>query len=933
VFSPTEWSTLKVSCDAFPVERGRPVLFPVRLRGTEALGKLFRYTLDMATIYSPAVSQLDSSGRVVLEKLLGKKVTVSIEFDGKGRSVLGIASYGGTANAGAGVRKISGIISKAELTGADDRHLYYRLVVRSALWLTTKSSRSRIFQNKSVLDITSDVLRDYPVAYEMKVSAFKLQDGYPRRDFIRQMWESDFDFLTRLWREWGLYYFEDEERLVLCDAPQFHQPHGNAYDSIRYHAPGAGRIDEEYISSLKPARRVTTSKVSMVDYDYTRGPQALAEVHYVYEDRDGYDDRHPAEERHWGDYSQPLAGSTGLSGQPNRYLEEASYLAGVRAYAFYSRSARLRGRGNLLGLKTGRTFTLTDHPEPTLNAEYLVVSTTIDIHNASGATRSAGTPDEHQFQCATNFELQPRHRYFRNRPKTKPHCYPETAVVVGPKDQTTWVDAYGRVKISYLWDIDRPKDANASCWIRVSSSWQGQSFGSIFVPRIGEEVTINYHEGDPDKPYIVGRMVNRLNQPPWKLPANHALSGTRTRDLAGLQANQIVADDTPGKLQVQVSSDHAQSRLVLGHNTRIDGNEGRKEERGEGWELATDSWGVARANRGLLVTTETRSGATAPVKDMGETVQRLTQARELHEDMAQLAQQHKAQDARASQRDATQTIKKQNDALRGGTLTRDNPSPEMTRPDLLLASAAGLATTAADSTHQASMNDHAVTAGRDYSLSAGRSYHASVRGSISLFAYQDGMKFMAARGRIDVQAQGDEMGLAALKDVTVTSSNGRVVITAAKEVWIGAGGSYIQINGDGIINGSPGPIIGKGAWWDVPGPDSKRMSMPVMPVAPLAQSFTHVYSQTFDVSTIATNLGIGPVLANLPYRVYLPDGTLQQQGMLTEGETIAAQTSMPTKVKCEIGAGEWGVAENEYDGLELDDRNEAHLSSDNAEHA
>ncbi|MFL9896465.1 DUF2345 domain-containing protein, partial [Paraburkholderia sp. RL17-381-BIF-C] len=280
---------------------------------------------------------------------------------------------------------------------------------------------------------------------------------------------------------------------------------------------------------------------------------------------------------------------------------------------------------------------------------------------------------------------------------------------------------------------------------------------------------------------------NRLNQPPWKLPANHALSGTRTRDLAGLQANQIVADDTPGKLQVQVSSDHAQSRLVLGHNTRIDGNEGRKEERGEGWELATDSWGVARANRGLLVTTETRSGATAPVKDMGETVQRLTQARELHEDMAQLAQQHKAQDARASQRDATQTIKKQNDALRGGTLTRDNPSPEMTRPDLLLASAAGLATTAADSTHQASMNDHAVTAGRDYSLSAGRSYHASVRGSISLFAYQDGMKFMAARGRIDMQAQGDEMGLAALKDVTVTSTNGRVVITAAKEVWIGAG--------------------------------------------------------------------------------------------------------------------------------------------------
>jgi type VI secretion system secreted protein VgrG len=110
-------------------------------------------------------------------------------------------------------------------------------------------------------------------------------------------------------------------------------------------------------------------------------------------------------------------------------------------------------------------------------------------------------------------------------------------------------------------------------------------------------------------------MVNRLRQPPWKLPANHALSGTRTRDLAGFQANQIVADDTPGKLQVQVSSDYAQSRLIVGYNTRIDGNKGRKEARGEGWELATDAWGVLRANQGMVISTETRAGATAPVKD------------------------------------------------------------------------------------------------------------------------------------------------------------------------------------------------------------------------------------------------------------------------------------------------------------------------------
>lgn len=871
MYRPSQLRTLSVSCDALPVDRGEPILCPVRLRGTEALGKLYRYTLDLATAHPAGQSLYDSKLRIDPDKLTGADIEIAIAFDGKGIFMSGIPGDSSTGNVGAGVRKISGIIARAEMTGVDDRRTYYRLVVRPALWLTTKTSRSRIFQNKSVVDITYDVLRDYPIVFDMWVSALGLKDDYPPRDFVRQMWESDFHFLTRLWREWGIYYFEDNDRLVLCDRPGVHRPHENAYDSIRYHAPGGERIDEEYIYRLKASRRLTAARVTTVDYDYTRGPQKFVEDH------DAYGKLDKAEECHWGDYSQPLAGAMGLSGQPNRYLEEARYLAGVRARALYSRNARLRGRGNLLGLKTGRTFFLTDHPEPEVNGEYLVVSTTLDIRNAGDATVPTRTRGESQFQCETDFVLQPPDRYFMNRPKKKPRCHAETAVVVGPKDQTTWVDAYGRVKICYLWDLDRPQDVNASCWVRVSSPWQGNSFGSIYVPRIGQEVTINYHEGDPDKPYIADRMVNRTNQPPWQLPANYALSGTRTQDLKGLQSNQIVADDTPGKLQMQLSSDHAQSRLVVGYNTRIDGNKGRTEPRGEGWELATDAWGVARANKGLLVTTETRSGATAPMKDMGETVQRLAQARELHEDMAQLAQQHKAQNARASQRDATQTIRTQNDAVRGGTLTHDNPSPEMSRPDLLLASAAGLATTAADSTHQASVNDHAVTAGRDYSLTAGRSYHASARGSISLFAYQDGMKFMAARGRIDVQAQGDEMGLAALKDLTITSTAGKIVISASKEVWIGAGGSYIQINGDGIVNGSPGPILEKGASWDAPGPDTKLMPVPFLP-----SSDEEVVEQSFSL----LHDGVGPV-DGYRYDLYSDGNDLHtSKGEYSDGESV-----------------------------------------------
>ncbi|OWJ56636.1 hypothetical protein BWU74_29380 [Paraburkholderia caledonica] len=126
----------------------------------------------------------------------------------------------------------------------------------------------------------------------------------------------------------------------------------------------------------------------------------------------------------------------------------------------------------------------------------------------------------------------------------------------------------------------------------------------------------------------------------------------------------------------------------------------------------------------------------------------------------------------------------------------------------------------------ASANDHAITAGRDVSVSSGRSLFASVRGAFRVFAYQLGMKLIAAKGRVDIQAQSDQMALAALKDLTISSTDGRIVLTAAKEVWIGAGGSYIQINGSGIVNGSPGAILERGAAWDVPGPDAQLRNFP-----------------------------------------------------------------------------------------------------------
>jgi type VI secretion system secreted protein VgrG len=163
------------------------------------------------------------------------------------------------------------------------------------------------------------------------------------------------------------------------------------------------------------------------------------------------------------------------------------------------------------------------------------------------------------------------------------------------------------------------------------------------------------------------------------------------------------------------------------------------------------------------------------------------------------------------------------------------------------------------------------------------------------------------------------MKLAALKDFTISSTDGRVVITASKEVWIGAGGSYIQINGSGIINGSPGPILEKTPSWDKPGASSQRVPLPVMPVTPLVQNPADLYTQTFDLNSVVANQGDGLAITNQPYRIYLPDGTLKQQGMLSDGATLTVSTPEPVKVKCEIGAGDCEVIEAAYDHHQLED--------------
>ncbi|MGS0740360.1 DUF2345 domain-containing protein [Glaciimonas sp. GG7] len=286
-------------------------------------------------------------------------------------------------------------------------------------------------------------------------------------------------------------------------------------------------------------------------------------------------------------------------------------------------------------------------------------------------------------------------------------------------------------------------------------------------------------------------------------------------------------DDTEGNIQTQLKSDHQHSQLSLGHITRIDGQVGRKDGRGQGFELRTDGHGAIRAKDGLLISTEARHQAQDHITDLGETAQRLISAQSHQDSLGALAQQHDALDAEDHNAIAS-VLKQQNDAIQGsGGETKEGHFPELAEPHLILASPAGIATTTPHSTHIASGEHLALTSGKNTSLSVGQRLVASVKKGMRLFTHKDGIKATAASGDIDLQALKDSINLLAKLNITHTAN--RITIEAKEEVVINGGGSFTRWNASGITNGTNGSWTTHAAGHAQLGPQSVESLLPEIP--------------------------------------------------------------------------------------------------------
>ncbi|MGG1946316.1 type VI secretion system Vgr family protein [Trinickia sp. NRRL B-1857] len=720
-------------------------------------------------------------------------------------------------------RYFNGYIFSFRLVKTDGGVASYEAEMGPWVRYLTLRKNNRLFADQAIHSQSADIFGDYGA---LAVWDWKVRERDPAMPMACQFDEHDHNYVHRRWEHRGFCYWYEhtarEHKLIVSDPTRDEPAIDGPTPKIPYQDE-TGSEEADGIRSWSLIHESTSTHIAESRTDFK---------HFGLNARSGgfVDSRTDA----WkGSGKQKLemyryAGSFG-----HQNTEDGQKLTDVQVEAIEATARRWEAEGNNRFVMPGRWFQLTDYfghsiSDDKYDDEYLI---TCAYHLATNNyLQGVGVPATYsnRFRCVhLRTPWRPARGY--NSIDTR-ILAPQTARVVGPEGESLYTDEYGRVLVQFHWD----REGNHTTWVRVSSGWAGGNQGMTALPRIGSEVIVMWLDGNPDHPIVTGRLFGRDNMSAWRLPHQRALTGIRSRELVGDQGNQdvgrsnhLILDDTANSIQTQLRSDHAVSQLSLGSITRIDDWQGRLDARGEGFELRTDAVGAIRSGKGMLVSTEIRPTGKSHIADVSEPASRLVQAQRQHEELGKLAQQHRAQDSGGDQIGVADALRIQVDSISGRPGVRgDSSFPELNEPHLLLAAASGLQATTPATVHISGEQHIALTAGRSLSITARKSLLASVLDKISLFAQNLGIKLFAAKGAVELQAQSGEMALMALKDISISSTDGRVVITAAKEVWIGAGGSYVQINGSGITNGSSGPIVEKTPKWSKQGADAQVPSFP-----------------------------------------------------------------------------------------------------------
>ncbi|MEN8406556.1 type VI secretion system Vgr family protein [Acinetobacter seifertii] len=732
--------------------------------------------------------------------------------------------------------RTTGIITGASQGQSDGALTLYKLAVSDPTYLWHKRRNSRVFMNKSVKEISEILFQEWQgksplFASSLTLDLSGLKQTYDVRPFVMQLNESDYDFLTRLWRSEGISWLIDEAELTVASNTDDIQPQklrliddNNQYQAltrraIRYHRSSATEQSDS-MTSLMADRSLQPTSVFVQRWqsDVLQQTDGAGSVQSKHQHSSNYDNQSLSLEEAWH-YSpawmQDLNGEDGATSASNQQLEKFNH--NLSAY-YDAQSKQFIAKTTVRDTQVGYWFELNEHPEidqhESTDKEFLIVGK--NYYNQNNLPKDLNQQiqtlvQQSDWQATNTDERQANQLILQRRhipttpaynPQThSPATHPQRAKVVGPEGEEIYVDEWGRIKVRFLFtrSDDHSHDGGAgtnnndtdSAWIDVLTPWAGEGYGARFLPRIGEIVVINFFNGDIDRPFVMGRVHEAQRHPTkfdtkGKLPDTKKLSGIRSKEVSGGGFGQLRFDDTTGQISTQLQSSHGASQLNLGKLSHPK-DKAESEDRGEGFEVRTDQWGALRAGQGLLVSTHKQDNAKGEHLDAEVAKKQLEGSQTNSKALSDIAKNQKTDEIESIEqlKDFASQIQQQ--------------IAKFEKALLLLSSPDGIALSTSEDIHISADAQINQVAGDSINISTQKNVIAHAQNKISLFAAQSGLKAVAAQGKVEIQAQADALDVLSKLGITISSTDDKVIISSPKEVKITGGSSQITLNGSGIF--------------------------------------------------------------------------------------------------------------------------------------
>lgn len=821
-------------------------------------------------------------------------------------------------------RSVCGIVAQVSAGQSDGGLATYQLLVRDALALMEQRIRTRVFRTLDEVDISRMIVSEWRSANPILAQAFALETSgitidYPAREFTMQHNESDAAFLRRLWKRQGIAWFirpgaprgSDDNAtpahtLVLFDAAQTLEQ--NSAGTVRFHRD-AGTERRDSVINWCAVRTLKAGSIARQSWDYRQGRMMSTQSPTTMQ--------------------QGAAGSQ-FAFSLEDYLIEAPHAGD--SHNDYRRLGELRmqrheyeakcfhGESGVRDLCAGQWFRLVGHPEvdthPEAEREFVVTELTVsaesnlpkDIDQRARSLLEASGWQQPPTQAALKQASDERDVKYTNRftcvrraiplvpaydPRTDlPAVRLQSAIVVGPPGEEVHCDELGRVKLRFPGareqdHADGPGASDTdrdSAWVRVASHWASNRWGSISLPRVGDEVLVDFMGGDPDKPVVVGSVHGGTAPPPafshtGELPGNRFVSGITSKEVHGTGCNQLRFDDTPQQLSAQLASEHGHSQLNLGCLTHPR-NGGKGEARGEGAELRSDQAVVVRAARFMLLTTQAMLAAKGKLLEREPLQALLEGSQALLQELGEFAEQHQAWPI-----DLAAHVQLAEDLKHAGqTASADEHATKPPGAPLIAQYAdGGMISATPNSSISYSGRQQNFVAQQHIQAIAGQRVNIHAGKGISLFAHQAGIQQLARSGKVDIQAQQDSVGIAANQDVKITASHGDVFIAAKNSITLVCGGAYIKIADGRIEQGCAGDFTVKASMHNFEGPARQEAELPFFP------STSHTNWLKLDLDGYQ-----GAPMAGVPYTLHFANG--QQKNGTLDSKGMAEERNLPDVV-------------------------------------